>query len=185
MSEWFETLDGLQERVWARLAMAALQSDLVTFATVSPDGEPEARTVVLRDADPESGTLEIYTDLESAKVSSLRHQPRASVLLWDADLNLQIRAQSAVTVLTGDAVAERWDDVPDHSRFSYGMTPPPGNVITASDAYVKAPDQAVFAVLSCRVDTIDVVHLGTPHRRAGFRRDPSRGGDLVANWLAP
>lgn len=185
MSEWFETLDGLRERVWARLAMAALQSDVVTLATVSPESEPEARSVVLRDADPEAGTLAVYTDLESAKITSLRHHPRASFLIWDADLSLQIRAQCQVTILTGDVVAELWDDVPDHARLSYGITPPPGQVIVESDAYQKAPDQAVFAVLSCMVDAFDIVHLGKPHRRARLMRAQSQPGEWVANWLAP
>lgn len=185
MSEWFETLDGLHERVWARLAMGALQSDYVTFATVSTAGEPEARTVVLRNAAPDEGTVEVYTDLESAKVQSLRQTPRASLLIWDADLELQIRAQSVVTILTGEDVAARWDDVPDHSRFSYGITPAPGQVIPDSTAYKKEPDQSVFAVLSCRIDAFDIVHLGRPHRRASFTRGASQGGDWSANWLAP
>lgn len=182
MSEWFETLDGLQERAWARLALAAMQSDVVSFATVSLDGAPELRTVVLRDATP--GVLEIYTDLESAKITSLRANPRASILLWDADLQLQIRAQCAVTILTGDAVADRWHAVPDHSRLSYGITPAPGAVIPDSTAYKKRPNQSVFAVLSCRVETLDLVHLGRPHRRARVARG-SQGGDWSANWLAP
>ena len=39
-----------------------------TLATVTPDGRPKARTVVLRAADKQAGILELHTDLHSAKV---------------------------------------------------------------------------------------------------------------------
>ncbi len=185
MSEWFETLDGLQERVWARLAMAALQSDVVSFASATIDGAPTVRSVVLRAAEPEPGALEIYTDIESSKIAGLRKTPLASVLLWDPDMSFQIRAACTVEIHTGEAVAAKWDAVPDHSRLSYGITPPPGQPISDSTAYAKVPDQAVFAVMHCLVDEIDAVHLGRPHRRARFTRSSSNNGDWAGNWLAP
>ncbi len=185
MSEWFETLDGLQERAWARLAMAALQSDVVSFASVTPDGAPTVRSVVLRLAEPDPGTLEIYTDIESTKIAGLQKTPRACVMLWDADLSLQIRAACAVDILTGESVSDRWAAVPEHSRLSYGITPSPGQPIAEGTDYAKVPNQAVFAVLSCTVNQIDAVHLGRPHRRAQFTRPQSNNGDWAANWLAP
>lgn len=186
MSEWVTTLDGVLKRVWGRLAQAGNESAEITFATVSPDGLPEVRTVVLRDTDRESGLLEVYTDLQSDKIASLRATPHASMMLWDADLRLQIRVRCDVTILTGENVMDRWRAIPDHSKLSYGITPPPGQVIDDSKAYTKSPDPDVFAVLSCRVTAIDAVHLGRPHRRASFVHDAgSSDGDWVANWLAP
>ena len=181
MSDWFETLDGLRAKVWTYLSDAAEARAQLAFATVSPNHAPEVRTVVLRDVDATAHRLEIYTDSQSDKITSLRANPRASIMVWDADLALQIRLQCETSILTGDAVMDRWRAIPDHSKLSYGITPPPGKPIPDSTAYVKEPDPKVFAVLSCAVTHIDAVHLGTPHRRAAF----SRQGDWRGNWLAP
>ena len=181
MNNWFETLDGTQAMVWDRLHVSARDSALVAFATVSKDGLPEVRTVVLRDADRNARTLEIYTDLQSDKITSLQAHPHASVVLWDETTSLQIRLQAEVVILSGAAVRDRWMAVPDHSKISYGVTPAPGQVIPESTAYTKAPNAEVFAVLSCRVAHIDAVYLGRIHRRAAF----SQVGDWAGNWLAP
>ena len=184
MNDWVEPLDSLLEACWAQLRAAADTNGLVSLATVSGAHDPEVRMVVLRAADPVTATLEIYTDLQSDKIASLRAIPRAALVHWDPDRKLQIRATCDVTILTGAKVRDRWQAVPDHSRLSYGMTPPPGQPIATSTAYVKKPDPAVFAVLSCRVSHIDAVHLGQPHRRAAFTRD-TQAGDWHMRWLAP
>ena len=171
--------------VWARLSLAVKQADVVSLATVSVAGGPEVRSVVLRDAEPETGVVKIYTDLQSDKIASLKKTPRAEVLLWDATLKLQIRATCVATILTGDTLQARWDAMAPHSRLNYGSIPAPGQEIADSTAYEKVPAQAVFAILSCRVDAIDAVHLGHPHRRASFARSSSNNGDWDANWLAP
>ena len=49
------------------------------LATVSPDGRPQARTVVLRAADKTAGTLDTHTDLRSAKGTDLRANPFAAL----------------------------------------------------------------------------------------------------------
>jgi len=186
MNDWWDTLEGLRGQVWTQLAQAAQSRALISLGTTSPAGDPEVRTVVLRAADQQTGVLEIYTDLQSDKITSLQHRPRASILHWHDPDQLQIRATCDVTILTGQAVMDRWRAIPDHSKLSYGMTPPPGQTIPNGTAYTKVPDPDVFAVLSCTVTHIDAVYLGTPHRRAAFKRaDVSQGGDWAANWLAP
>lgn len=179
MSNWFETLDGTLATVWACLRTAAKARAQVALATVSTDGLPEVRTVVLRAAD--APVFEIYTDLQSDKIGSLQANPVASVLFWDPDLALQIRLTAQVSILAGETVMERWKAVPDHSKLSYGVTPAPGQVIPDSTAYIKEPDPKVFAVLSCETTHIDAVHLGDVHRRAAF----SQEGDWDGKWLVP
>jgi len=182
---WAAELDTLLAQVWARLVRgvgdrhsAARQ---LTFATVSTAGWPEARTVVLRAADPVAGTLDVHTDLRSAKVKALRSNPRAALHVWDASAHLQTRIEGVVQVLTGEPVAAIWARVPDPSRQSYGTLPASGAPIAASLAYEKRPDAASFAVLRCAVQAFDVVHLGPLHRRARFDRADGWAGQ----WLAP
>lgn len=185
MSEWFETADGLFARVWDTLgrgvADAKHPARRPTFATMSPDGWPEARTVVLRAADRETAMLAVHTDLYSDKIKSLRQTPRAALHVWDAEQDLQIRVQAEVTIRSGDQTRALWDGIPDHAQQSYGVTPAPGVAIDDALAYVKEPDPATFAVLHCKVMHIDAVHLGTDHRRVSF----SRIGHWQGQWLSP
>lgn len=181
MSDDFETLPGLHARAWAQLRSGAAGREHVALATVSTAGLPEARTVVLRAADEGAATVEIYTDLKSDKIASLRAHLVGSVLYWDAETALQMRAACDVTILSGQAAQSRWDGVPDHSRYSYGITPAPGRVIAESTAYHKDPQMDDFAVLQCRISHLDVLHLKQPHRRAQFSRD----SEWCGNWVAP
>lgn len=185
MNEWYATRAGLLARVWDTLRAGVKEADhparLPTFATLSPDHWPEARTVVLRGADQDAGTVSVQTDLTSAKMKSLRATPRAALHVWDAGQDLQIRLQAEVSWQSGDAVRHIWESVPDLGRQSYGITPPPGTPIATALAYEKSPDPATFTVLTCRIMQIDAVHLGAAHRRAGYTRD----GDWRGQWLSP
>lgn len=182
---WAAHLDTLYAQVWALLVRGVgdrhAPARHLTLATVSPEGWPQARTVVLRAADPLACTLDIHTDLRSAKVAALRHNPRAGLHIWDATAHLQTRIEAEVAILSGDQVAEVWARVPDPSRQSYGTTPAPGMPIDNALAYEKSPDPAAFAVLRCTVHAIDAVHLGPVHRRARFHAADRWAG----HWLAP
>ncbi len=152
-----------------------------TLATVTPEGKPQARTVVLCAADKGTGTLDIHTDLHSAKVAELRRTPFAALHVWDAAARLQMRLEATATILTGPDAAVVWAGVPDASRQSYSILPRPGQPITEALDYAKRPDPAIFAVVRLTVQTIDALHLGPHHRRARF--DRNAGWDGI--WLAP
>ncbi len=182
---WAADLASLLAQVWAGLVRGVADPQALarhpTLATVSPAGLPEARTVVLRAADPVAGTLDIHTDLRSAKVTALWANPRATLHVWDATARLQTRIDVLVTILLGAKVAAIWADVPDPSRQSYGTMPAPGTPIASSLEYQKPPDAGAFAVLRCAVQGMDVVHLGPQHRRARYDRALGETG----HWLAP
>lgn len=182
---WAADLATLHAQVWLRLVRGVADRHAParhpTLATVAPDGLPEARTVVLRAADAGAGTLDIHTDLRSAKVAALRHRPVAALHVWDASAHLQTRISVVVDILAGDAVATLWARVPQSSQAAYGTDPAPGTPIADALAYDKSPDPAAFAVLRCRVQAIDAVHLGPQHRRARFERNDGWQG----RWLAP
>lgn len=152
-----------------------------TFATVSPDGRPEARTVALRAANRETACVEVHTDTETPKLRALGQTPFAALHAWVPRARLQIRLTTQVEVLTGEAVQEAWERVPAASRVSYGTRPVPGAPIAHVYAYEKPADPARFAVLRCHIEDIDLVHLGDRHRRAAYCREDGWQGQ----WLAP
>ena len=185
MSDWFESTNGIWTKVWNTLDQGVCDAShparLATFATVSPVGWPEARTVVLRAADREAGLVTVHTDLFSDKIKGLRRLPRAALHIWDAGQDLQIRLQSEVVIRSGVDTRPLWEQTPDHAQQSYGVTPPPGTPIDSALAYAKNPAPDSFAVLVCTITAIDAVHLGADHRRARF----SRLGHWRGQWLSP
>lgn len=151
------------------------------FATVSPKGHPEARTVVLRGASRSDGTVEVHTDGGSDKITSLRANPHAQLVVWDEKPKLQIRLSTTVTIHQGADVADKWRSVPDGSRMAYGATPKPGTPIPTADAYQKLASHDWFAVMVCRIDSIELMQLTDPHRRAVF----SAQNDWFGEWRVP
>jgi pyridoxamine 5'-phosphate oxidase len=182
---WAVRLDSLHAAAWQRLIRGAKDRRAParhpTLATVTPDGHPALRTVVLRAAHQESGVLEIHTDLNSAKIADLRTNPIAALHIWDARAHLQLRLHAEATLHSGPEVAEIWARVPVPSRNGYGTQPAPGQPIPEALAYRKHPDQAAFAVLHLHLTTMDILHLGPEHRRARF----TRARDWAGEWLAP
>ncbi|SHH75364.1 pyridoxamine 5'-phosphate oxidase family protein [Marivita hallyeonensis] len=152
-----------------------------TFATVSPDGYPEARTVVLRGADRVAGTAEVHTDGGSDKVRSLAVHPFAQLHIWDVKPKLQIRLSTSVDIRSGEDVRHKWSRVPDGSRIAYGASPTPGTPIPRADAYTKLATEDWFTVLTCKIDQIELMQLVDPHRRAVFKASDNWAGE----WRVP
>lgn len=151
------------------------------FATVSPEGLPEARTVVLRVADRMAALVEVHTDARSAKIASLRAHPFAQLIVWDARVKLQIRLSTAVSIHVGEEVAHKWERIPDGSRLAYAADPAPGTPIGTAHDYRKLARSEGFAALVCRVNEMELMQLSDTHRRAVFKAlDGWRG-----EWRVP
>jgi pyridoxamine 5'-phosphate oxidase len=182
---WSANLADLHAQIWILLLRGLRDKRSParhpTLGTVSPDGRPQARTVVLRAAQAQAATLDIHTDLASPKIADLRATPFAALHIWDTSAHLQLRLEAEATVLTGPEVAEIWARVPDASRLSYGSTPAPGDPIPSALAYAKSPDALAFAVVRLQLTAIDALHLGQQHRRARFARSDGWAG----TWLTP
>jgi pyridoxamine 5'-phosphate oxidase len=182
---WAGDLSQLFVEVWRRLSRGVHDRHAParhpTLATVASDGRPQARTVVLRAANKPAGTLDLHTDLRSAKVQELRAMPFAALHVWDTSAHLQVRLEARVEILTGQDVAMIWAGVPEASRLAYGTSPAPGQPIADALAYTKGPDPAFFAVLRLNVSSVDALHLGPNHRRARFDRLDGWTGV----WLTP
>jgi pyridoxamine 5'-phosphate oxidase len=86
-----------QFAVWFGEALKSelLDTNAMTLATATRDGEPSARIVLLKGFD-ETGFV-FFTNYESAKGRVLADNPRASLLLFWAALERQVRITGAVT----------------------------------------------------------------------------------------
>lgn len=79
----------------------------MTLATVDPDGQPSARTVLCKGIDEDQGRVTFYTNRESRKGRALEHEPRVALLFhWDS-FNRQVRIEGRVTH-TSDAESDAY-----------------------------------------------------------------------------
>lgn len=67
----------------------------MTLATVGPDGQPSARTVLLKGFD--STGFVFFSNYESRKGRDLAVNPRAALLFWWSELERQVRIEGVVS----------------------------------------------------------------------------------------
>ena len=155
---------------------------LLTLATVTADGQPDIRTVVLRHVDPAARLIRFHTDIRSPKVQALRAEPRVALHWYDPALRVQLRAAARATIHHDDALAAAaWAAAAPMSRACYTTATAPG---TAVDAFPEGPaaphagddtGRDRFAVVSCHFNALDLLALhaaGHQRVRLLLDRDP-------------
>jgi hypothetical protein len=154
---------------------------LLTVATVGTDGQPEARTVVLRHVDPLRREIRFHSDIRSPKVQALRASPKVALHWYDPVLRVQVRVAAAAVIHHGDTVAAAtWNASQPMSRAIYTTAAAPGDAL---DAFPAGPSAAAaddtglgrFAVVSCRFDAVELLSLhaaGHQRVRLHLDRDP-------------
>ena len=180
----------LRRDLLRRLAHAADEAGsplrLTSFASVSPDGTPQVRTLVLRHFAPETMTLRFYTDARSPKVADLETHPEVQVLMWDPDHKEQIRITGTAELHIGDELADQlWSTVPEYGRGDYLTRLPPGSPL--NDPEEHGQDETFggrnFTVICVKVSCIDWLKLSAQgHRRAQLRWV---GDEVAGEWRTP
>ena len=112
-----------QFRAWFAEALRAelLDVNAMTLATVSPSGDPSARTVLLKDVD-ERGFV-FFTNYDSAKGQDLAAKPRACLLMFWAELERQVRVTGSVTRTTREESDTYFQSRPFESRIGAWASP--------------------------------------------------------------
>lgn len=209
MQTFLQTPREIQAQIWKELVRATHDRHHAwrtpVLATSTSDGTPNARTVVLRKANPASdvsvrasipsdpiGTLEIYTDRRSPKVNELRQHPVACLVFWSARLSWQLRVKVTVSIHgEGPYIESLWRTVKQtRAAGDYLGLLAPGETLEADDAHEQpalAPDEPEvhFAVLRAEIIEMDWLELGRgQHRRARMGRlDHSSSSGW--EWLQP
>ena len=102
---------------WMAEATASEPNDptAMALATVDPDGLPDVRMVLLKDAS-EAGFV-FYTNTESAKGVELTQNPKAALVLHWKSLRRQIRARGSVTRVSDEEADAYFASRPRDSRI--------------------------------------------------------------------
>jgi pyridoxamine 5'-phosphate oxidase len=115
-----------QLQLWLADAAKAqlLEPTAMTLATVSPDGRPSARIVLLKEIDQRG--LVFYTDFRSRKGTELARNPEAALVFWWGELERQVR------------VSGRADRISDAESEAYYRSRPAGSRLSAWASHQSA-----------------------------------------------
>lgn len=159
------------------------------LASLGRDGAPKLRTLVLREARPETGIIRLNSDLRSEKIAELRAAPRAALQVYDAGRKIQLRLDVSAQVQHDGPEAEAaWRAAHVGSRLTYRGTPGPGAPLARPEDLDHGPGsedleagREVFCVLLLSVLRMDWLYLaGRGNRRARFDLETGAAG-----WLSP
>jgi hypothetical protein len=186
----YDDLTASLTEAWGRLARGVKdrRSPFHTpvLATIGPDGSPQARTLVLRAADPAARRLRFHTDWRSQKTLALSAHPRVAVHAYCPASKIQLRLSGLAThhaPLTPPA-RDAYARSQEKSRICYAQKLAPG-------AQMGAPDEAGqieggeenFSVIEIAIDQLEWLYLyAAGHRRAFYQW---QGEALTATWRAP
>lgn len=118
-----------------------IEPNAMTLATASPDGQPSARTVLLKGYSSEGFTF--FTNYESRKGAELMANPRASLLFTWLELQRQIRIDGRIEKISTAASLEYFQSRPRESQI--GAWASPQSKVIANRAELEAREAAMEA----------------------------------------
>ncbi|HEY9728036.1 MAG TPA: pyridoxamine 5'-phosphate oxidase [Chroococcales cyanobacterium] len=106
-----------QFKIWFDQALAAElpEPNAMTISTVTSDGKPSARMVLLKDYD-EQGFV-FYTNYESHKGQQLLQNPWGAITFWWAELERQVRIEGRVAQVSAAESDEYFHSRPRNSQL--------------------------------------------------------------------
>lgn len=197
-----KSLDDIHAAIWNALATGAGQqrSPLTMWQAATNGlglgigaaaGMPQVRTVVLRDADRQGGSISFHTDARSAKVAELRADPRIALIGLDLDNLLQIRLEGRAQICADEAERRTiWNAARPHTLILYRTPFAPGTPLDTPEAgHVQEQGgddgYANFCVIRVLLDKLEYLDISPGgHQRAVFRHN-GKGDDWRGAWIAP
>lgn len=135
----------------------------MTLATVSPEGDPDARIVLLKGFDKKGFVF--YTNYQSAKGRDLDVHPKACLVFFWKELERQVRIRGAVSVVSAEESDKYYHSRPQGSQIG-AWASPQSQVISNRD-FLEQADQVYAA--RYRGGTIP-----RPPHWGGYRVSPDR-----------
>lgn len=200
-----DAIQSIDSVLWIQLAEAAKDPSHPwnegCFASVdaaNPSSPiPQVRTVILRNANATSRTIDFFTDCRSKKIEELASvgvHAAASWLFYDSTSKIQLRIVGRTEVIDGPEADEAWNATPLFRRAAYLSLATPGTISDAgdppdtSDRHVSQAEsergRENFRIVRTAVEEIDWLYLRDEgHVRARFEYAPD--GTFLCRWIVP
>ena len=154
-----------QFQVWFDEAIAAKlpMPDAMSLATVTPEGRPTSRMVLLKQVDGYGFVF--FTNYESGKAKQLETNPYAALVFYWPQLERQVRVEGKVTKTSAEESAAYFRTRPRESQIG-AWASPQSAVIAAREVLEQRARE--LAELYCDRDVDCPAHWG------GYRLTPDR-----------
>ncbi|MEM1136159.1 MAG: pyridoxamine 5'-phosphate oxidase family protein [Bacteroidota bacterium] len=161
-----KNLQELSDNLWTELVKGKVDKKhdfrYPVLGSMSQNGYPEIRTVILRDVLISERKLIFFTDYRSPKVMQLKAQPKASLLFYHYKKKLQLRISGIVTLYNKDSLAKKYlSKLPEIALKDYLSITAPGKKVNNSLnellTYKKAFEN--FTVVQIETTKIDYLQL--------------------------
>jgi pyridoxamine 5'-phosphate oxidase len=150
---WFE------EAIAAKLPMP----DAMNLATVTPDGRPTARMVLLKQVDADGFVF--FTNYQSSKAKQLEINPYAALVFYWTQLDRQVRVEGRVTKTSAEESAAYFKTRPRESQIG-AWASPQSEVISAREVLEQRAHEVAEEYCDREIDC--------PAHWGGFRLAPDR-----------
>tara|TARA_B100001741_G_scaffold68860_1_gene54983 strand:+ start:777 stop:1376 length:600 start_codon:yes stop_codon:yes gene_type:complete len=195
---YYENLEEIQNKYWSMLDDAVTNRASpfrIPVFMCAHQNEIDGRIVVLRKSDRANNLLQFHTDLRSPKVGILKKNNKASLLFYDKEEKIQLRAKVECEINNQNSITEEsWKKTQHISRRCYLTDSPPGTIsdnptsgmISKLEDFDYTMEQSEegyknFTVIKCNIKSIEWLYLAAKgHRRARFEIDNNK-----EYWLVP
>lgn len=198
-------LSGLDSLIWQSLSEGAKSSEhpwnlgyLSTIDGLARDSvRPRSRTVVLREANRQTLTIDCHTDVRSDKVRQLTAQSQPSPVSWlfyEASTKIQLRLDGVAEVVNDDEADGAWQKTMLQTRSSYLSIRTPGersegDQAPGTDDRVVSQAESERGRANFRIVRMHVIHADwLCLRREGHLRakiDYNADGKAEVYWVVP
>ena len=194
-------LKDLHAYAWETLDAATKDKEAafrcLTLGTVDRLGQPQLRTLILRDVSRDIRQLEFHTDIRSSKWKEITTRPkRISVLGYDPLQQVQLRFTGSATLLGPHSAVQDavWEGLPPWTRLTY-CGEAPGQMLeapAAPDPEALPPEpsdtahgQANFGVVSFQAHRLDWYQHGRGLNRRAMFDYSQTDRSYKSRWVAP
>lgn len=154
-----------QFQLWFDEALAAKlpMPDAMSLATVTPDGRPTARMVLLKQVDADGFVF--FTNYQSSKARQLEINPYAALVFYWPQLERQVRVEGKTNKTSAEESAAYFKTRPRESQIG-AWASPQSEVISAREVLEQRAHE--LADQYCDRD------IDCPEHWGGFRLKPDR-----------
>ncbi len=137
--------------------------DAMSLATVTPDGRPTARMVLLKQVDADGFVF--FTNYQSSKAKQLEINPYAALVFYWAQLDRQVRVEGKVMKTPAEESAAYFKTRPRESQIG-AWASPQSEVISAREVLEQRAHELAQQYCDREIDC--------PAHWGGFRLTPDR-----------
>ena len=180
-------LVALDNDCWNILENGANDGDsgfhFLTLASVDQQGQPQARTLVLRRVDRLTRVLEFHTDMRSAKWQALKINPAVAVLGYSNKIQLRLQGTAELHVAHSPVAAAAWQRLPNRTQKTYAEAAPGSDIDITSANEARAEDN--FGVLLITISLLDYCKLARENNQRALLNYCAAGALTSSKWVNP